>query len=852
MNIDISLYRKDVKVSTGKPFNISVIDIAPDHPQRTIIFIHGFAGMAKQWVNQLQYFSNNNRVTAIDLRGHGRSETPGGSYEMPVILNDLSATFDALGITSKYILVGHSFGGAIVSEYAVAHPERVERLILIATAAEFKLNPFIRLGLKLPDSILRIVTPLVRKQLGAKPHILKSWYQQNLSRWKGWQTFEKISVPTLILRGHRDLVFEKPMFEEVHKRILGSEDINVGASGHMVMLERRDAVNRAIERFLEDPQLSWREPVRARKTQGQSDLLRNRPWIVHYEAGVPHTLAIPRVSIPELLESACRRFPNKRAIVFEGKYLTYHQLNKDINRFAHALAALGIIKGERVLIYLPNIPQFIIAFFAVLKVGGVAVFAQPVNDFHELSKQLIDSGARTLITLSNYAELVRQAMRQAKESLVTSDLISEAGILSQYQIIFTDVHDYLPAKTRLVSRLFNRKISNSTIHTHSDAVEYHYRNLYRNQTAKRPDIEVLSSDLAVIAYTGGTTSMPKGVMLTHQNLVANALQTRHWLPHARDGKERFLCVLPFSHSYGLTTALTTPISLGATLILKPRLEVTDILKTIRRYQPTLFPGIPGLYQAIKDYPGVRSYKISSINYCISGSAPLPVEVQESFEKLTRGRLVEGYGLTEASPVTHANPLNGLRKIGSIGIPLPSTEAKIVDLKKGDDLVKQGQIGELAVRGPQVMKGYWQDPQGTAAVLKADGWLLTGDVAQMDSDGYFRIIARKADVWYPDKRGLPAFPRDVEEVLFEIPQVKEAVVVAIAGRPIAFIRADKDHPDDAAIIAYCKRRLAPELVPRLVYFIDDMPRTFIGKILRRELVKRYDELSREQNTSSEHL
>jgi long-chain acyl-CoA synthetase len=245
-----------------------------------------------------------------------------------------------------------------------------------------------------------------------------------------------------------------------------------------------------------------------------------------------------------------------------------------------------------------------------------------------------------------------------------------------------------------------------------------------------------------------------------------------------------------------------------------------------------------MYVAINDFPGARNYGIRSIKACISGSAPLPVEVQEAFEKLTRGRLVEGYGLTEASPVTHANPLKGLRKVGSIGIPFPSTEARVVDLKRGRRKVPTGQIGELAVRGPQVLLGYWQDPKATARVLSADGWLLTGDVAQEDADGFFRLIARKADLWYPKKPGEPAFPRDVEEVLFEVPQVKEAAVVAIAGQPVAFIIARKERPTAEAIIAYCKRRLPPELVPRLVIFMDDFPRSFIGKVLRRELARRF--------------
>jgi long-chain acyl-CoA synthetase len=247
-----------------------------------------------------------------------------------------------------------------------------------------------------------------------------------------------------------------------------------------------------------------------------------------------------------------------------------------------------------------------------------------------------------------------------------------------------------------------------------------------------------------------------------------------------------------------------------------------------------------MYMAIKDFPGVRKYGIESIKACISGSAPLPVEIQEAFEKLTRGRLVEGYGLTEAGPVTHANPLEGPRKVGCIGIPLPSTESRIVDLIDNRQEVKPGQLGELAVRGPQVMLKYWNNPKATEQVLSQDGWLLTGDVAQMDPEGYFRIIARKADMWYPDKPDDPAFPRDVEEVLFEVPQVKEVAVVGIANQPIAFVIAHKDRPKPEALTAYCKRRLPPKLVPRIIIFVDDFPRTFIGKVIRRELARRYEQ------------
>jgi len=351
--------------------------------------------------------------------------------------------------------------------------------------------------------------------------------------------------------------------------------------------------------------------------------------------------------------------------------------------------------------------------------------------------------------------------------------------------------------------------------------------------------------LAVIQYTGGTTGQSKGVMLSHRNLLANALQTRHWLPVAVEGRERFLCVVPIFHSYGLTTAMNVPVSLGAAMILKPQFQVLDILKTIRKYQPTIFPGVPGMYMAINNFRSVRNYGIKSIKVCLSGSAPLPVEVQEAFEKLTKGRLVEGYGLTEASPVTHANPLGEKRKVGTIGVPLPSTEAMIVDLAHRSKDVPPGQIGELAVRGPQVMLGYWKNPEATREVLTEDGpggpWLLTGDVAQMDAEGYFRIISRKVDMWYPNNlKKEPAFPRDIEEVIYEIPQVKEVAVAAIAGRPFAFVIAGKEPPTSKAIIEYAKRRLPSHLVPRFVIFMEDFPRTFIGKVLRRELAKRYEQ------------
>ena len=818
MDIDLDLYRHEVRVSTNPLVRLSAIDVSPDHPQRIFVFIHGFGGQAEQWQYQMQKFAVENRVIAFDLRGHGLSDKPGRGYEMSQIIEDMETALTLLKVKGKIVLVGHSFGGAIVTEYALKHPDTVERLILIATAGEFNLNPLFRLGLALPAWLLRLIGPLTRSWLHAPPHALKKFYYDNLSRWKGWEKFGELNVPTLVVRGNRDIVFEKPAFAKVTESIPGAEETDIGASGHMVMLERREAVNRSMERFLADEgQRSWRESASSpQKIRSGRDALRKaRPWLEFYDAGVPYTVSVPNIPLHHLLRSAVRRFPLRPAIFFEGKRITYRRLNHEANRFANALIALGLGKGARVVLLLPNVPQMVIGFYGTMKAGGTAVFVPPVIEPDEVLRQVRDSEASVLVTLSMWAGLAKKIQEYC-------------GIP---HVVLTDPADYLSLPKLVISSWRNRGYGlPNTVR---------WKDFLGGNNYKSPTVEVKPEDLAVIQYTGGTTALSKGVMLSHRNLVANAAQTRHWLPKAVEGGERFLCVVPIFHSYGMTAAMNVPVSVGAAMILKTQFQTLDMLKTIRRYKPTIFPGSPTMYVAINNFRGVRKYGINSIKACISGSAPLPVEVQESFEKLTKGRLVEGYGLTEASPITHANPLGGNHRVGTIGVPLPSTESRIVDLTRTHKDVPQGQIGELAIRGPQVMMGYWKNPKATTDVLASDGWLLTGDIAQEDEDGYVRIIARKADMWYPNRLKKPAFPRDVEEVIYEIPQVKEVVVTAVAGHPFAFVIAGKDAPTPAAVIAYCKRRLPGHLVPRFVFFLDDFPRTFIGKVLRRELVRRYE-------------
>jgi long-chain acyl-CoA synthetase len=405
-------------------------------------------------------------------------------------------------------------------------------------------------------------------------------------------------------------------------------------------------------------------------------------------------------------------------------------------------------------------------------------------------------------------------------------------------VILTNIKSYLPWLQRTVFRFTRERKEGHRLPAYEAEKVLWWERLMRRSPAASEPVPVIADDLAVLLYTGGTTGEPKGVMLSHRNLVANAIQTRVWFADLREGQETFLGVLPFSHSYGLTTCLNLAMLSGSAVVLVPAPGTEAVLKAVRHHHPTLFPGVPSMYAAINEFPDVRDYEIASVKACISGASPLPIEVQEGFEKLTRGRLVEGYGLTEASPVTHANPLFGKRKLGTIGIPLPSTDARVVHPRSGREL-KPGKIGELVIRGPQVMQGYWHRPEETERALR-DGWLHTGDLAEMDSDGYFRIINRVQDLIRVGVHGV--YPRDVEEVLYEYPSVQEAAAIGVPGadgrgevRTHVVLRPGHTATAEE-IMAFCRSRLRSYQVPRRVRFREEMPRSFVGKVLRSKLVE----------------
>lgn len=554
-------------------------------------------------------------------------------------------------------------------------------------------------------------------------------------------------------------------------------------------------------------------------------------WLQHYPEGVRPSLEYPRKTLDTYLDEAVQQGGDTPATIFFGRSLTYRQLADHVDRLATALTALGVAKGDRVAVMLPNCPQAIIAYYAVLKLGGVVVQTNPLYVERELEFQLQDSGAETIIALD----------------LVYPRIAAVRGSTPLERVILTRISDYFPLLLRLLYPLKQRREGSLPSIPAGDGILW-FDQLVREHRPAPPRVEVdVEADPALLQYTGGTTGRPKAAVLTHFNLVANTLQTREWIPGTGIGSERILAVLPFFHVYGMTACMNLAVVIRATLILLPRFVVADVLKAIDKHRPTLFPGAPTMYVAINNHPEVKNYNISSIKACLSGAAALPVEVQQRFEELTGGRLVEGYGLTEASPVTHCNPIFGKRKSGRIGIPFPDTDCKIADMETGLEL-PLGEVGELCVRGPQVMQGYWNRPEETAQALR-DGWLYTGDIAQVDEDGFFAIVDRKKDLIIAG--GYNIYPREVEEVLFEHPKVKEAAVVGVPdeyrGETVKGYVVLKEGQTATAeeIIAFCRERMARYKAPTSIEFRADLPKTLVGKVLRRKLLE--EELQAQDHT-----
>jgi long-chain acyl-CoA synthetase len=822
IQLDLNLYRVEVPIRGLADSYLSVVDLWPEGANRTVLFVHGYAGVVETWEYQINHFRQLMRVIAPDLRGHGQSDAPFTNYSMEELVEDLETIADTLDLPEKFTLVGHSFGGSICVEYAVRHPERLDNLVLLTTAGEYPVQRAVKLLSRVPTAAFRPWWRF-RPRWNADIHVMKRMMLNNLSTWSGWELMQQIETPTLIVTGERDRYFPREVFSRVAETIPNAEVVDIGASKHKVQLERHKAVNRTIERFIfeDEPgkRISWREQSK------DGVLSQQRPWLRSYGKHTPTTIPLPRQAMHRFLEVAADWLPKQIATIFYGAQLTYQQLDRMANQFAHALHGLGVRPGDRVMLILPNMPQLIIAYYATLKLGGVVVLPNPTINAPGIKKQIQETGARVLVTLSEFGGLV-DFIRLNSDAMVITATIRKAVSTRTYR--------------QLIARWEAAGLRQGPDKPESENVLEMDR-LMMDAAWDPPNVSVDQEDLAAILYTSGTTDEPKGVCLTHKNLVANALQTRHWIPDIQAGKEVFLSVIPLTHSYGMTSAMNIPIAMGATIILLPVFELEQVLDSIKSYKPTIFPGVPSIYTAVNQARNVREYGLGTIKACISGAAPLPIEVQEKFEKLTQGRLVEGYGLTEASPVTHANPFDGPSKPGAMGIPIPNTDAKIVDLVSSEDL-PPCQVGELWVRGPQVMLGYWAGegkPPDDGGVLQ-DGWLHTGDVAVMDHDGFFTIISRKRDTIMAGEYSV--YPRDVEEVLYENSKVLEVAVVGVQAedggqRVKAFVvPRPGTNLSDEELLELCKKRLEPYAVPWEIEFRNELPKSFVGKVLRRMLVE----------------
>jgi long-chain acyl-CoA synthetase len=552
-----------------------------------------------------------------------------------------------------------------------------------------------------------------------------------------------------------------------------------------------------------------------------------RPWLASYPPGVPADFEPPQVPLTQLLDDAAASFPRRTALAFLGTTLTYRELRDVVDHLAAGLAELGVSKGDRVSVVLPNCPQAVLTIFAVLRLGAIVAQHGSLSTASELRSQLRDCGSQVMVCLDRAYPAIAEVRSET----------------SLQHVVVTSLTDYLPARARLRLRLptaaGRRARAELAVPLPVRAPVLRFLRLLKTPAAARQVQVDAQVDPAVLLYTGGTTGPARASVLTHENLVSNAYVNRLWDTGAVAGEEVTLAVLPLFHAYGLTVCLNATVLLGGTLVLVPRFDVDEVLAAIERDRPTIFPAVPPVYQALAASPRARDHDLSSLRVCVSGGMRLPAEVQEAFERVSGAALVEGYGLTETSPSTHCNPLSGRRRPGSIGVPLPGTQCKVVDPQDASREVPMGETGELLVRGPQVFRGYWGEPQGSRA-LTDDGYLLTGDLVAMDADGFFTVVGRKKEIIVTG--GFNTCPSEVEEVLLRLANVQDAAVVGVPhlrlGETVtAFVVAAPGASlTEGDVVAHCRRELSPFKVPRAVEFRDELPRTPLGKVLRRLLAE----------------
>ncbi|OGO75545.1 MAG: hypothetical protein A3K41_13095 [Chloroflexi bacterium RIFOXYD12_FULL_57_15] len=564
--------------------------------------------------------------------------------------------------------------------------------------------------------------------------------------------------------------------------------------------------------------------------------MNDRPWVKNYDKGVPATIEYPKGPVFQFLDNAAQKYPDHACTIFKGAAISYKEMNAITDRIAGALAAMGVKKGDRVGIFMPNTPQFVMAYFGILKAGGVVVATNPLYTPPEIEHQANDSGVEVMFVMTNFYKTIKAAQPKTKIK----------------KLIVTNLKETLPPVLKILFTLAKEKKGGFRIEGGLAEGDIWFQDLLaKHANTPRPKLDIGSDDTAMFQYSGGTTGVAKAAVAMHRNIIADTLQIKSWMTNLNEGNEIVLMAIPLFHVYGMVAGMLFAMAAGASMVMVPNpRDLKDVLDNISKHKATIFPGVPALYNGINNHPDVKAgkYNLSSIKACISGSAPLLRETKEKFEALTGGKVFEGFGLSEAPTATHCNPFSGVNKTGSIGMPLPDVDCKIISLDDGETEMPQGEIGEIIIHGPQVMKGYHNMPTETANTLRTmkDGkvWLFTGDIARMDEDGYFYIVDRKKELIKPG--GYQVWPREVEEVLIAYPKVMD---VGVAGIPdpyrgetvkawIVFKPGETATEDE--LKAFCKERLAAYKVPTHFEFRAELPKTTVGKILRRELVRQHKE------------
>jgi len=560
----------------------------------------------------------------------------------------------------------------------------------------------------------------------------------------------------------------------------------------------------------------------------------DKPWFEHYDEGIPETIDYPRIPLAQLLADSALKHPEQTATIFGSMVgsrlmdakLTYGQLDDAVNGFAAGLQKLGVGKGDRVAIMLPNCPQFIIAAYATWRIGGIVVCCNPLYVGREIEHLVQDSGAETFVVMSQFYERVK-------------GIRANTGLK---HVIVTNIKEYFPGMLKLLFTLAKEKKEGHKVDISGDAGSHWFQDIMHNGTPRPEAVEIDPDEVATLIYTGGTTGGPKGAQLSHYNLVSNAIALNIWVK-SREAKDVLLAVMPYFHSYGLTVGMNVCIASALTIIQIPNpRDMVHVLKSIETHRATYYPGVPTMFVGLLNFPERGQYDLTSLRFAVSGAAPLAPETQDQFQAVTGGQLLEAYGLTETSPCSTLDPIER-PKHNSLGVPMPDTDVKIVDVETGEQELDMGEIGEIIIKGPQVMKGYWNLPTETENALRTGpdgqpGWFYSGDIGYMDDEGYFHISDRKKDMIIAG--GYNIYPAEVEAVLFEHPKVKEAAVIGIPdevrGETVkAFVvLKEGESASEKEIVDFCRERMAAYRVPRLIEFRDDLPKSIIGKVLRREL------------------